>query len=107
MVADLCLAVTICRLFVLSRQKDDKTIIILFSPRKDDKTTRLGRKDDKHNPIISDLICRLFAWHFVVFSAFRLEKTTERQDDKMIIIVVLTKQKIDKTTKRQAINTTH
>jgi hypothetical protein len=37
--------VTICRLFVLSRRKDDKTTIIVFSPRKDDKTK--SRQDYK------------------------------------------------------------
>jgi hypothetical protein len=72
------------------KRQDGKTIIIVFSPRKDDKTTRrqnekstkLVRKDDKHNPLLSDLICRLFAWRFVVLSSFHLEKTTERQDNK-------------------------
>jgi hypothetical protein len=84
--------VTIYRLFVWSRRKDYKTIINdKTTKRKVDKTTKLGRKDDKHNPLISDLIRRLFAWRFVVFSSrkrtesFRLEKTTERQDDKTII----------------------
>ena len=115
MVAGLCQS-TICRLFVLSGRKDDKTTrrqndnYRLFAPkrrqndkmteRKDDKTTKLGRKDDKHNPLISDLICRLFAWRFVVLSSFRLEKTTERQDDKTII-VVFSPRKDDKTKSRQ------
>jgi hypothetical protein len=91
MVADLCQS-TICRHFVMSWRKDDKTRrqndkYRLFAPkrrqidkttkRKVDKTTKLGRKDDKNNPLISDLICRLFAWGFVVLSSFRLEKTTE------------------------------
>ena len=46
MVADLCQS-TICRLFVLSRRKDDKTIIIVFSPRKDNKAK--SRQEDKMN----------------------------------------------------------
>jgi hypothetical protein len=91
MVADLCqlqfVVFSFCR---GEKTTNDKTIIIVFSPRKDDKTTILGRKDDKHNPLINDLICRLFA---LILSSFRPEKTT--------------KQKVDNTTKRQATNITH
>jgi hypothetical protein len=59
---------------VAKRLQNDKTMIIVYLPRKDnttkqkaDKTTKLGRKDDKHNSLISDLICRLFTWRVVVF----------------------------------------
>jgi hypothetical protein len=60
-----------CRGEKTTKGQDDKTIIIVFSPRKNDKstkrkvdkTTKLRRKDEKHNPLSSDLIC-LFAWRF-------------------------------------------
>jgi hypothetical protein len=73
------------------RRQNGKT-----TKRKVDTTTKLGRKDYKRKPLISDLICRLFAWCFVVLSSFRLEKTTERQDAKTIIFV-FSPRKDDKT----------
>ena len=97
--------VTICRLFVLSRRKDDKTIIIVFSPRKDDETKsrqNAKRKVDKYiiQPAnlssFRSVFCRhvVFSgrkddnYHFVVLSSFRGEKTTiqqnaKRKDDKL------------------------
>jgi hypothetical protein len=64
-----------------TERKDDKTIDVVFSG---DKTK--SRQDGKmpsekstintlYNPQITDLICRLFAWHFVVLSSFWVEKT--------------------------------
>jgi hypothetical protein len=61
------------RLFAPKRRQDDKS-----KSRQDDK---IKRKDDKHISLISDLICRLFAWRFVLLTSFRLEKTTKRQND--------------------------
>jgi hypothetical protein len=96
MVADLCQS-TICRLFVMTtRQQNDN--YRLFAPkrrqndkttkRKVDKTTQLGQKDDKHNPLISDLICCLFAWR-------KDDKTKRQQNEKT------TKRKDNKTKRRQ------
>jgi hypothetical protein len=92
------------RFFAPKIRQNDKT-----TKRKVEKMTKLGRKDDKHNKLISDLICRLFAWRFDVLSSFRLEKTTERQNDKCRLFAPrrrqnknTTKRKADKTTKRQA-----
>jgi hypothetical protein len=98
LVADLCQS-TICVLFVLPRRKttkrqDDKTMTIVFfaskkttrqQNRQDDKTKsrqddRIKGKDDKHNLLISNLICRLFFWRFVVLLSFSIEKTTHKDD---------------------------
>jgi hypothetical protein len=70
MVADLRLL----QFVVFSFCRDEKTTKVV-------KTTKLGQKDDKHNPLISDLICRLFDWRFVVLSPLKDDRTTRRQND--------------------------
>jgi hypothetical protein len=66
-------------LFALKRWQNVKT-----TKWKVDKTTKLGRKDDKHSPLISDLICRLLL-DFLSFC--HLFASKRRQDDKTIDVV--------------------
>jgi hypothetical protein len=67
---------------VAKRQQNDHFRLFALKGKQNDKMTKLGRKDDKHNPLISDLICHLFAWRFVVFSPQKDDRTTRRQNDK-------------------------
>jgi hypothetical protein len=63
-------------LFAPKRRQIDK-----MTKRKVNKTTKLWRKDDKYNPLISDLIRRLCAWRLVIFSPRKDDRTTRRQND--------------------------
>jgi hypothetical protein len=82
------------RLFAPKRRQDEKST-----------TTKLGRKDDKHNPLISALICRLFAWRFVVFSPQKDDRTTRRQKNNCRLFIPKRRQNkkstIQQNTKRQ------
>jgi hypothetical protein len=101
MVADLCqlqfVVSWFCRGEKMTERQDDKTIIVVFSPRKDDKTkSRQYDKtpSDKYNP----LICRLFAWRFVVLSTFRFVVFSGGKDDNYRF-VILSSFRGEKTTR--------
>jgi hypothetical protein len=113
-VADLCQS-TICRLFILSRRKDDKlgclafcrlfallffrgektTIIVLsscryvvFSRRKDDKTTKRRAKRRQIRSLISGLCLSSFRSKFVILSTFRFVVFLGRKDDNYRLVVL-------------------
>jgi hypothetical protein len=105
MVADLCqLQFVVFSFFEAKRRQNDNYRLFAPKRRQNDKSTKLRRKDDKHNPLISNLICRLLAWRFVVFSPRKDDRTTKHQNDKCRVFAPKRRQNKKLTIRQNALS---
>jgi hypothetical protein len=85
------------RFVTAKRRQNDNYRIFAPKRRQIDKTTKKRRQTQ---PLISDLICRLFAWRCVVLSPRKDDRTTKRQNDNCRLFAPKRRQN-KKMTKRQ------